>query len=471
MDPNALLSRLQSLLPPLLAWAKASVLNASTLTQLAVLGATLLLAGWLAGWARSQLRRLMHLRWMEAQRELIERIVQSLTLPAAWLVLAWVGLVALQRAEQPTRLVDAGVSLLAAWVTIRFTSLLVRDPVWSKFIAVSAWILATLNILGLLGPTIAVLDGLSVQMGHLRLSALLVIKGVLSLAVFLWLAVLGSQLMERRIRTLPTLTPSIQVLISKLLKIVLITIAVVGALGIMGIDLTAFAVFTGAVGVGVGFGLQKVVSNLVSGVILLLDKSVKPGDVISVGSTYGWINSLGARYVSVITRDGREFLIPNEDLITQQVVNWSYSNNEVRLTLPVGVSYRSDVRAAMRLCLEAAAQTPRVLREPASQCVLRGFGDNSVDLELRIWINDPQNGLANVQSDVFLAVWDKFRAHGVEIPFPQRDVHLQPSARLHVVVEPPDAAPDTAASAPESSQPPDSGKEPVPPHRRDGDDA
>ena len=300
-----------------------------------------------------------------------------------------------------------------------------------------AWIIAGLNILDLLDPTVALLDGIAVHVGDLRLSALTVIRGVFSLGVFLWLAVLVAGTLERRIMTLPTLTPSVQVLFSKLLKIVLVTLAIVIALGSIGIDLTGFAVFTGAVGVGLGFGLQKVVSNLISGVILLLDKSVKPGDVISVGDSFGWINSLGARHVSVVTREGTEYLIPNEELITQRVINWSYSNNEVRLQVPVGVSYRSDLHLALRLCREAAQECPRVLNSPPPDCVVSAFGNSSVDLTLLVWIDDPQAGILNVRGELLLRIWDKFRAHGVEIPFPQRDVHMDSSAPVRVSLVPP----------------------------------
>jgi small-conductance mechanosensitive channel len=194
-------------------------------------------------------------------------------------------------------------------------------------------------------------------------------------------------------------------------------IAVVVALKTVGIDLTAFAVFTGAVGVGIGFGLQKAVSNFISGLFILIDKSIKPGDVISVGNTYGWVSSLGTRYVSVVTRDAIEYLIPNEEVITERVINWSYSSAEVRLKLPVGISYGADVRQAIELCQGAASETRRVLSEPEPVCLLKGFGDNGVDLELRIWINDPKNGVSNVKSDVFLRIWDKFvRRHRDPVP-------------------------------------------------------
>jgi len=271
---------------------------------------------------------------------------------------------------------------------------------------------------------------------------------MLSLAVLLWLATLASRLLERRITSLPNLTPSLQVLIVKLLKISLVVIAVVVALRTVGIDLTAFAVFTGAVGVGIGFGLQKAVSNFISGLSILIDKSIKPGDVISVGDTYGWVSSLGTRYVSVVTRDATEYLIPNEELITERVINWSHSNAEVRLKLPVGISYGADVRQAIELCQGAASETPRVLNKPKPACLLKGFGDNGVNLELRIWINDPKNGVSNVKSDVFLRIWDKFRAQGIEIPFPQRDLHLKAPPVIHIVSRDPGNQPPDSQGGP-----------------------
>jgi small-conductance mechanosensitive channel len=239
----------------------------------------------------------------------------------------------------------------------------------------------------------------------------------------------ASSILEKRINNMDGLTPSIQVLLSKALKITLLATAVIVTLSSLGINLSAFAFFGGAIGVGVGFGLQKVVSNLVSGVILLLDRSIKPGDVIEIGATYGRIESLGARYVSVATRDNTEYLIPNEDLITTQVVNWSFSDKLVRLKVVVGVSYDSDIHEVMRLMVAAAVGIPRVLAEPKPVCQLKNFGDSSIDMELRLWITDPENGVSNVRSAVRIAVWDMFKAHGIEIPFPQRDLHIKSGFR------------------------------------------
>jgi len=351
--------------------------------------------------------------------------VLPLATPVLWLFLQLVSLLVAVEAEWPHNLLTIVVHLLAAWIVIRTASLFFNNTAWIRLIAVLAWTLAALNILDLLRPTISLLDRFALKFGGLRISLLTVFTGFLTLVLLLWGARLLTHLLEKRIRANSALSPSIQVLFIKLSKITLITAAILVGLRIVGLDLTGFSIFTGAVGVGIGFGLQKIFSNLISGIILLLDKSIKPGDVITVGETYGWVNSLGARYTSLIAPDGKEFLIPNEDLITQQVENWSFSNSTVCLIIPVGIAYSSDVRKAMALCEEAARQTERIIQDPPPHCLLVGFGESSVDLELGAWINDPVNGVKNVKSAVLLKIWETFQAQGVEIPYPQRDIHIR----------------------------------------------
>jgi small-conductance mechanosensitive channel len=191
------------------------------------------------------------------------------------------------------------------------------------------------------------------------------------------------------------------------------------------VDLSTFALFTGALGVGVGLGLQRTVSNLFSGIVLLLDKSIKPGDVIDVGGTYGWVASLGARYVAVETRDGTEFLIPNEDIITHQVINWSHNNDQVRLKVPIRVPHDSDLDQAIALMLEAAAIPPRILASPAPTVLIMAFGESAIELELRFWITDAQNGVHNIKSQVLYEIWRLFRQQGIQIPYPKRDLYLR----------------------------------------------
>jgi small-conductance mechanosensitive channel len=381
---------------------------------------------------------LMRVIGMPLKRMLADRLARMPTGPAhqlllalvrvvPWLVLLlilWLGRFAFHEAGRHARLLHLAENLALAWVIIRFTSALVRNTKVASAIAMAAWLFAALNIVGLIEPTLHVLDSMSVTIGHFRLSALLVLKGVVFMTVLLWAANMSSRLIEQRLQKFHTMAPAMQVLTAKLAKVVLLTLAVVVALNSVGIDLTAFAVFSGAIGVGVGFGLQKVVSNLISGVILLLDRSIKPGDVIEIAGTYGWITRLNARFVSVSTRDGIEHLIPNEDLITQRVTNWSYSDDRIRLHVGLGIGYHCDVHEAMRQCVEAAKNTKRVLETPAPICLLKGFGENAINLELRFWIHDPRNGTANVRSEVMLGVWDRFREHGIEFPFPQRDLHI-----------------------------------------------
>ncbi len=362
------------------------------------------------------------------------RAVARLGVPLIWLTVQWFTLLAATGADWPNLLIRSAVSLLTAWVVIQFAAGFIRNPTWSKTLAITAWTMAALNLLGLLEPTMATLDAMAFSLGEVRISVLGLIKAVFVFALMLWLAGIVSRQLERKLAQAEVLSPSARVLLGKLIQILVIVVAVVTALEIMGVDLTALAVFGGAIGLGIGFGLQKVISNLMSGVILLLDKSVKPGDVIAIDNTFGWINRLSARYVSVITRDGTEHLIPNEDLISQRVENWSYTDNLIRLKLPIGIAYESDVPLAMTLAVDAAKDVERVLQSPSPVCRLMNFGADAVELELRVWIEDPQRGVANVTSDVLLNVWNAYKDGGVEFPFSQRDLHLRSAVPLDVQV-------------------------------------
>jgi small-conductance mechanosensitive channel len=270
-----------------------------------------------------------------------------------------------------------------------------------------------------------VLDSVALTVGAVRISLLIVIKAVLVIAVLLWAALGLAGLIGARIRQATGLSPSVQALTGNLLKIALISLALVIGLNTVGIDLTGLAVFSGAVGVGLGFGLQKIVSNFVSGIILLLEQSIKPGDVIEVGHTYGSVTSLGARYASVHGRDGKAYLIPNETLITNQVVNWSYSSSLLRLDLMFAVPTDADLHEVREFAVNAARQVKRVVGTPAPVCHITEFGDNAIQLMLRFWIEDPANGVKNVKGDVYLALWDAMRAHGVSLPNPQREIRIR----------------------------------------------
>jgi small-conductance mechanosensitive channel len=321
-------------------------------------------------------------------------------------------------------------TIATAWLVVSLAARLVKNHTLRRIVTWGLWIYVTLYYLGLVEATSSFLDSLAIEFGEFRLTALAILKALVVTALLFTGARTISQTASGRIRDNTDISPSMRVLAVKLLQIILYGSAFFIGLKAVGFDLTGLAVLSGAVGLGLGFGLQKVVSNLVSGVIILLDKSIKPGDVISLGDTFGWIEALGARYVSVVTRDGKEFLIPNEDLITSQVVNWSHSNEFVRLDIYFGTAYANDPHMVRKVAVEAAKSVNRVLTFRAPVCHIVGFGDSSVDYILRFWIKDPVEGLTNVRGAVFLALWDAFKENGISIPFPQREVTLLEGSKL-----------------------------------------
>ncbi|MDX8526386.1 mechanosensitive ion channel [Mesorhizobium sp. MSK_1335] len=314
------------------------------------------------------------------------------------------------------------LSLSLAWLVASVLSRVLHNRLAARLLGWLIWIYAALVILGISDETAAFLDSLAIPLGAIRFSALMLLKAAVLLVATVWLAVVIGNYVDERVRISEDLTPSIRVLVGKVAKIGLVLVAGAVVLSAVGVDLTALTVFSGAIGVGLAFGLQKVVSNFVSGIIILLDKSIKPGDTISLEGTFGWIRELRGRFVSVVTRDGREYLIPNEDFITQRVINWSFSDNLVRLDVDFGVSYDADPHKVSELAIEAAISVGRVEADRRPVCWLTGFGDSSLNFVLRFWIRDPQQGLTNVRGKVLLALWDTFKKNGIGIPYPHREV-------------------------------------------------
>jgi small-conductance mechanosensitive channel len=313
------------------------------------------------------------------------------------------------------------------WLIIGLLTSLIPAPFWSKSVAAVCYLTSAMLSLSLVDDGIDTLQDLRVTIGTSTISAWGILSGILAFAFTMWACLAVARIIETQIQKVPGLSPSLKVLIAKIVRIVFIVVATAVSLSSMGIDLSALTVLGGAIGLGLGFGLQKVVSNFISGILLLVDNSIKPGDVIEIAGTYGWINNLRARYASVITRDGTEHLIPNEDLITQRVINWTFTNNLVRMKVPIGVSYDSDPHQCLELVIAAAQSVDRVLSKPTPVCHVLGFGDSSIDLELRFWISDPTNGVANVKSQVLLNIWDTFKENNIEIPYPQSDLHIRSS--------------------------------------------
>lgn len=415
---------LQTVLDTVLSVVPAGATLQESLLQLA-LAAVLCLGAWL-------ISRRMHpaiVDWCEPRPrwERARSILEPLIWPLTWLVFLSLLLGLYVAIQQDTWLLEILTSLLVAWVVVRLVSRAIRNPMLSRITAVIAYGMAVLSIWDLLGPTIEILNGprFTLTLGEFSLSVYQVLATALLLAVLLSLAGFTSRVTERRLREADWLTPAGRVLLNKSLRIALFVFAILITIGSVGIDLTALAVIGGAVGFGIGFGLQKVFSNLISGVILLTDKSIKPGDVITVENTYGWVNKLGARYVSIITRDGIEHLIPNETMITEPVSNWTHSDANTRLRIPIGVHYETDLELATRLGVEAAQSQSRVLNDPAPRCLVKGFGESAIDLEIRFWIQDADSGVSNIKSAVILEVWRLYREHGIRIPYPQRDLHIR----------------------------------------------
>jgi small-conductance mechanosensitive channel len=366
-------------------------------------------------------------------RYLAMKTLQRILFPISMLLGVLAGRALLLHRGDPVELLDLAVPLLVSLASIRILIYFLRKTfrpgpavkAWENLIATSIWIVVALHLLGWLPAVLKGLDGMAMKVGSGQLSVLTVIKLVLAVALLWLLAQWLGRVIENRISRAEYVNAGMQVALVKLSKFVLMVLVILLALDAVGIDLTALAVFGGALGVGLGFGLQRIASNFISGFIVLFDRSIRPGDVITIDNKLGWVQELHARYVVVKDRDGVERLIPNETLITNEVINWSYSDRNVRLKIPVSISYDNDPEQALALLAEAARANPRVLDEPAPTTRLMAFGDSGIELELRVWIQDPEAGMGSVRSDINLAIWRAFKAAGIVIPYPQRDLHIR----------------------------------------------
>jgi small-conductance mechanosensitive channel len=322
-------------------------------------------------------------------------------------------------------LLIAALGLAVSLLVFQLLRGLRLGPVLTTLLAVGFGVALVAGRLGGLDPLVDGLDRAAITFGKTRLSLLDLLNFTL-IAGLLFAAVrVTMRVINRSIGDVQALDLSQRVLFQKLASIAVVAVAFFVGIDVLGIDLTALAVFSGAFGLAVGFGFQKTFGNLISGLILLMDRSIKPGDVIVVGDTFGWVNKIGVRYVSVLTRDGKEHLIPNETLMTEPVENWSYTNKNVRLHVKVAVSHDCDVRLAQRLMLQATEDHPRILADPRPVCWITAFTLSAIEHEIRIWIDDPEQGVTNVQGEVLLRIWELFRAHGIELPREQQDVHVR----------------------------------------------
>lgn len=324
----------------------------------------------------------------------------------------------------PHQVLSIATSAALAWVVAHLAGALIKSRFLGRVVAWIIWLFAVTHALGIFDVVTAFLDDLAISVGRTHVSLLLVMKGLALFVVLIQGARMAAGILDDRLHAAEGISPSAQALFTKGARFGLYALAVTITLSSVGVDLTSLTIFSGAVGVGIGFGLQKIFSNLVSGIILLVDKSLKPGDVIDMGGVQGRIAQINARYTAVETLDGKAHLIPNENLIGNSVINLSYSDSRLLLRAEVGVAYSGDPRQAMALMEQAALSVPRVLKDPAPRAVITAFADSSVNLAVSFWIDDPDNGTGNVRGEVLLAIWDAFKAASVDIPFPQREVRV-----------------------------------------------
>lgn len=361
------------------------------------------------------------------------RSAQRLLWPLIWLTLLWISqviIISLGYADQLLRII---VPLVGSFAVVRVLIYMLRKGMHGgtllraseNTIVLIVWSLVGLHLLGWLPTALALLDSVALTLGSIRISLLFTIKLVILIVLGLTIANWLAALIERKLERTEGMNASARVGLVKFIKFAFVTIAILVVMSSVGIDISSLAVFGGALGVGLGFGLQRIAANFISGFIVIMDRSIKPGDVVTIGTEFGWVQELKSRYLVLRNRDGIDTLIPNENLITNEVINWSYADRNVRIRVEVDISYNNDPEKAMELVLDCAFASPRVLKTPAPTVSLLNFGDSGIRIELRIWLADPELGFELIRSDIRLAIWKTFKQHDITIPYPQRDLHLK----------------------------------------------
>ena len=439
-EVEAVAEAVSSRLRLILEWLQANLFSLESIYQISAIILTLLLAWLLRQRFKRVLENLSNNPDLGQALRRLARTVAAISLPIVWAVLLSGIIAAFEGFALPIQFLRLVFSLVLAFVVIRTVSIFIPSAYWSQVFAWVAWSAAALNAVGALDIVIEWLRATGFTVGSVSISAWTIVKGIMLAALLVSAANALTATVERQLQKSKTMSAALRLLIIRLLRLALIFLAVIVAIAAVGVDLTIFAIFSGALGVGLGLGLRRTVENLIASYTLLADESIKPGDVIEVetmrGPTYGQVRKMTTRYVAVRTRDGTETLIPNEVLMASPLTNWSHSDKPTRRRVPVGISYNSDVELARRLCVDSAKEVSRVLIFPAPNCLMRGFGDSSIDLELRFWIDDPENGVANVASEVLLKIWHKFQANGIEVPYPQQDLHMKTPLRIDQDPEP-----------------------------------
>jgi small-conductance mechanosensitive channel len=418
----------------------ATASSGEVLLQFGAIGVSGLAALGAAGIARRwRARHLAQLNLRGARARAIE--IALIEAPAVVILLAMlVARTVIAAAGVPATLLDIAMQLATALILVRLSIYLLRLALgprswlrtWETRLTLLVWLAISFQLVGWFDAIQNTLDAINLLPGKGRFTLWALLKGLVIITVFVLVTSVVARAAERRIMHIESIALSTRIGITKFTYFFLVGLGVLLGVNAAGVDLTALTVLTGAVGLGLGFGLQSIASNFVSGFVLLMDKSIKPGDVISFTGmpgtsteSFGWVQALRGRYVVVRDRDGVETLVPNQQLITNPVINWSYSDRKVRLKLPVRVSYRDDPEQALAVLMQAAEGHPRILRDPSPVSRLMQFSDHGMDLELRFWIADPEAGVNNVRSDVNRAIWRLFRDAGITIPVAQREVYVR----------------------------------------------
>ena len=413
-------------------WVQANLLTIEVAIQIGLIVAATVPAAMFGQTFQDFVRRSLRNR---VEITLVNRLVDAVSILGVpiilYLTLAIIN-IGLGSASYPTEWVAAAIALMNAWIIVRMVTLVIQSPFWSKFAFYVAWPIAALDAFGALGPVIERMQELAIPLGtndagqRINISLLDVVKTLIYFGLLFWGSKLASRFIQQRVDEIDELNPAVKALIGKILNVILPVIALLIAFQIVGFNITTLAVFSGAVGLGVGLGLQGIIANFLAGFTLLADRSIKPGDVIEIEGQMGWVTSMQGRYVAVRTREGTELLIPNDRFMSEGVTNWSRSDRVVRIHAPFHISYTTqDVEQVQAMAIQIALDHERVVDDPAPLCNLLALSKSSIDFELQFWIKDPEQGLNNVRSDILVAILKQLRQDNIEIPYPQQDLHIK----------------------------------------------
>jgi small-conductance mechanosensitive channel len=413
-------------------WVQSTLLTIDVAVQLGLIIGAIVPAAMFGQLFRDSVRRALSNRVNIA---FVNRLVDAIAILGVPLILYFTLTViklGLGSADMPTQWVGAAIALMNAWIIVRMVTLVIQSPFWSNFAFYVAWPIAALDAFGALGPVVAEMQTLAVPLGtndagqRIEISLLDVVKTLIYFGLLFWGAKLASKFLQERVEQIDELSPAVKALIGKILNVVLPVIALLIAFQIVGFNITTLAVFSGAVGIGIGLGLQGIIANFLAGFTLLADRSIKPGDVIEIEGQMGWVTSMQGRYVALRTREGTELLVPNDRFMNEGVTNWSRSDRIVRVHAPFRVSYDTEnLEAVQGLAIAAAERENRVVDEPTPICNLISFGESAIEFDLQFWIADPEEGLNNIRSSVLLNIWHSLKAANIEIPYPQQDLHIK----------------------------------------------